>query len=295
MSNGELGFTEFGGHWTEQKLNILKEYLDTFTTAMKNQSFQLIYIDAFAGSGYVSTIGTRFDRSDLFEIHNESIPLIEGSAERAARIDGKPFDRLIFVDVDERQCDHLKQLELNSYDRNISIVQSDANDFITKLKLDWRRWRGVLFLDPFGTQLRMETLERIAQIHALDAWILFPAGTIARLLPRSIDPKDIKPALIERLNAIYGDNSWQSLYSMDHQESLTGLNDPVSTRERGTQGLTSIYKEKLKQKFGDRLIEESAPLLNSKGAHLFELFFCVGNERGISLASRVVKHILATG
>ena len=41
----------FGGPWTEEKLAILKKYLDTYTTVLKNQPFRLIYIDAFAGTG----------------------------------------------------------------------------------------------------------------------------------------------------------------------------------------------------------------------------------------------------
>jgi len=42
----------FGGDWTGQKLAMLQEYLGRYTTALKNQPFQLVYIDAFAGTGY---------------------------------------------------------------------------------------------------------------------------------------------------------------------------------------------------------------------------------------------------
>ena len=41
----------FGGQWTLEKLGILKRYLDAYTTVLKNQSFRLIYVDAFAGEG----------------------------------------------------------------------------------------------------------------------------------------------------------------------------------------------------------------------------------------------------
>ena len=40
----------FGGPWTIEKLNILSNYLDFYTTALKNLPFQLMYIDAFAGT-----------------------------------------------------------------------------------------------------------------------------------------------------------------------------------------------------------------------------------------------------
>ena len=44
---------QFGGPWTQEKLGILKKYLDAYTTALKNQQFCLLYIDAFAGAGTV--------------------------------------------------------------------------------------------------------------------------------------------------------------------------------------------------------------------------------------------------
>ena len=42
----------FGGFWTEKKLVIIEKYLNFYTTALKNQKFKKIYIDAFAGSGF---------------------------------------------------------------------------------------------------------------------------------------------------------------------------------------------------------------------------------------------------
>lgn len=38
----------FGGDWTIEKLDILSSYLDFYITALKNQPFNKIYIDAFA-------------------------------------------------------------------------------------------------------------------------------------------------------------------------------------------------------------------------------------------------------
>jgi len=50
---------QFGGEWTQEKLQILERYLDAYTTALKSKPFKLVYIDAFwhwsdrpaAGSG----------------------------------------------------------------------------------------------------------------------------------------------------------------------------------------------------------------------------------------------------
>jgi three-Cys-motif partner protein len=42
----------FGGDWTSDKLGRVSKYLDAYKQALKNQPFYLIYIDAFAGTGY---------------------------------------------------------------------------------------------------------------------------------------------------------------------------------------------------------------------------------------------------
>ena len=46
---------KFGGNWTEEKLNIFTSYLDAYLTALQNQKFKKIYIDAFAGTGEIET------------------------------------------------------------------------------------------------------------------------------------------------------------------------------------------------------------------------------------------------
>ncbi|HXI11854.1 MAG TPA: three-Cys-motif partner protein TcmP [Thermoanaerobaculia bacterium] len=43
---------QFGGDWTSKKLDIIANYLTSYTTALKNQPFATMYVDAFAGTGY---------------------------------------------------------------------------------------------------------------------------------------------------------------------------------------------------------------------------------------------------
>ncbi len=50
------------GIWSEIKLDIIKEYANTFTTIMKSQEWckGYVYIDAFAGPGiHISQNGAR--------------------------------------------------------------------------------------------------------------------------------------------------------------------------------------------------------------------------------------------
>ena len=41
--------SQFGGSWTDKKLEILASYLNSYTTALKNKPFNSSTFDAFAG------------------------------------------------------------------------------------------------------------------------------------------------------------------------------------------------------------------------------------------------------
>lgn len=270
----------YGGPWTIEKLNILEKYLDAYTTALKNTPLKLMYIDAFAGTGHLE-----FHHSD-----QDTQDFIRGSAIRAVSIDNQPFDKLIFVEKEQKRCVELKNLIREHPGRDIQIENSDANEFLKTLQQDWTQWRGVLFLDPFATEVEWSTIEKIAGFNALDTWILFPVSAIARMLPKSQKPNEISPKWAKRLTQVFGDESWHNLYQEDPQGNLFG--DIKYQRNPGVEDPIDIYKKKLKTLFGERLLEQSRTLKNSKDSPLFEFMFCVGNPKGITIAKRIASHIL---
>ena len=81
----------FGGLWTEEKLDKVTKYLQAYTTALKNQPFQLMYIDAFAGTGYRASKRSGQTARGFFPLP-QMTELAKGSARRA--LDIQPaFDR----------------------------------------------------------------------------------------------------------------------------------------------------------------------------------------------------------
>ncbi len=275
----------FGGAWTETKLDIMERYLDAYTTALKNQPFDLLYIDAFAGSGSLELKMQGSDRTDWHSFR-------DGSAKIAMDIADKPFDELIFIEQDEGKCDRLQSLKRSRPNRNVTIVNADANAYLQNLQMDWKKWRGVLFLDPFGAQVNWVTLEAIAGYKALDIWILFPTFAVARMLPTSNIPDEINPKWTDTLNRVYGDESWRGLY---HRSSQTELfKERNIERQSGVENLINIYKGRLRGLFKRRLLEESIELKNSKNSKLYEFIFCVGSDSGkaIGTAKSIAKHLL---
>lgn len=76
---------QFGGSWTKEKLDIFTEYLSAYLTALQNQKFKKIYIDAFAGTGEITT--------------SDGGQRLIGSAKRALSA-GLKFDSYYFIEED---------------------------------------------------------------------------------------------------------------------------------------------------------------------------------------------------
>lgn len=148
----------------------------------------------------------------------------------------------------------------------------------------------MLFLDPFGTQVDWSTLEAIAG-YKLDTWILFPTGTIARMLPRSRIPDDISLEWARTLTRVYGDERWRNLYKWSPKD-LFG--ESRLERQPGVNGLRKIYKERLKELFGRRFLDQSRTLKNTRNSPMYEFMFCVGNDSqaAIGAAKRIAKHLV---
>jgi three-Cys-motif partner protein len=174
---------EFGAQHTELKLSIVESYLKVFTKALKPRFRQLWYIDAFAGTGS-RTVRVEARDGDLFDAPvPEYVEQRRGSAQIA--IDVVPrFDRLIFMDTKPAHCAALRELADRHYDRDIVVVEDDANRAIPSITRDGlKNIRAVMFLDPYGMDVEWATLAAIAATKAIDVCFSFRClGSIAKQL-----------------------------------------------------------------------------------------------------------------
>ncbi len=269
---------DFGGRWTEIKLEILEKYLDAYTNVFRNQTtLKIMYIDAFAGTGKITL----------------PYDFISGSTKRAIDIDNRPFDKLLFIEKDADRCRELDSLRVAHPNREIQVINSDANQILQRAHPVRSNWRGVLFLDPYGAQVEWATIEKIAELKMLDTWILFPTATLLRKLPKLKMPDEVFTEWRRPITKVFGDNSWETLYQEPKQPNLFG--EPE--RDSGAGGLVSAYKEKLNCLFGERFLELSKTLKNSNGVPLYEFIFCVGSPsakailRAKEIATRLLKKI----
>jgi len=200
----------FGGMWTVKKLSILEKYLKAYSRIMNNQHFRYAYIDAFAGTGYFKIKGN--ETSGLF-IDKSVTNFYQGSAKIALSIE-PPFNCYIFIEKNKIRCEDLHTLRDEYPDKKnkIFIINDDANDYLVNLcqKTDWKSRRAVVFLDPFGMQIKWSTLEAIASTKAIDLWFLFPLGiAVCRLLKKN---GDISESHRKLLNELFGTDKWYDAF-----------------------------------------------------------------------------------
>jgi three-Cys-motif partner protein len=263
----------FGGPWTQRKLGCVREYLKLYATALKNQSFQRIYIDAFAGTG---------DRTDK---RRETLPLLElpefdavakGSARLALEVE-PPFHRYILIERATRRASELTALKTEFPSRNVEIINADANDAIAELceTTSWPSTRGVVFLDPYGLQVTWDTLVAIARTEALDVWILFPSGMgLNRLLTKS---GDIRPEWQETLDRSLGTKEWRSaFYRTEEDPDLFEGQRSKTVKDADPAKLERFYLDRLRTIF-PTVMNTCVRLTNSKDQTMYLLCFACAN------------------
>ena len=143
MTSDEGPRQRFGGAWTEEKLGILRQYLTAYTTALKSQPFELVYIDAFAGTGRREELRDSDGQLAFPELDDsDARDFFDGSARIALQCD-PPFHRCVFIERDAKKCEQLEQVRREWASRTIEIRQGDANEELRALaSCDWSRRRA---------------------------------------------------------------------------------------------------------------------------------------------------------
>lgn len=263
----------FGSAHTKLKLDLFEDYLRVYTTALKNQKFQLLYFDAFAGAGGIQ-IGSE---ATLLEAVDDYTPFIKGSAERALRFKDN-FERYIFVDRNASNVESLQSLRSEHADvaDRIQIRKGDANAELMAFckTTDWGRSRAVVFLDPYGNQVRWETLVAIAETKAIDLWYLFPAGLgVYRQISKRGGVHQTHEA---SLDTILGTRDWRNSFIESRTEAdLFGSREMVEKRAT-VESVTRFMAQRMKGIFKGGVLDEWYPL-GSRKIHMYSLMFAWAN------------------
>jgi three-Cys-motif partner protein len=292
MNAGQM----FGGGWTQEKLNLLTKYLNAYVTIFtKNPQarfFHTVYVDAFAGAGYIRRPQKDTAQIDLFDdlAADDAQEFIKGSAVRALELN-PGFGEYLFIERDPDRFRELETLREKHPGRKISVENVEANEYLRKwcAETDWKRTRAVIFLDPYGMQVEWSLVEEIAKTKAVDLWLLFPLGAaVMRLLQkRQIPP----PAWADRVTAILGTDAWrEEFYKSRKSDTLFGTEE-TEERQADYEAVAGFFLERLRSVF-ERVAQNPSVLKNSKNCPLYLFCFAAGNPRGAPTAVKIAQDIM---
>lgn len=281
----------FGGPWSVLKVETVESYLVSFSKALKNAGYEKIYIDAFAGSGSFA-FGGNPENPGLFD---DLVQQHDGSAARALGVQ-PPFDHLYFLELKRKNIQALQAImAARPNDKaRVSILRGEANEQVALLckEQDWRRTRGVIFLDPFGNSVKWSTLEAIAQTKALDVWYLFPLLGVFRNAPRV--KNKLTPDKKKTITEMLGSDEWEAhFYERQHEgSSLFPLEDAAASRSIDVAGMEKFVHDRLETIFPH--VEAPLTIRGPNNAPMFSLFFAVSNplKRAQEIASKIARHLL---
>lgn len=284
---------QFGGAWTEAKLEVVRKYLNAYWTIMrKNQKarhFHVTYVDGFAGSG--RRYASRAESGDLFEefADEETQEFFPGSAYYAL-VSDPPFDRYVFIESKPQHAEELTKLIQSIPDRSgrSLVLREDANKAVKEFCRDMRPSdRALMFLDPYGMQVSWETMQAIARTKKIDVWVLVPLGVA---LLRLITAKSPPAEWADSLTRFFGTEDWKSV-CYEKRVSTTLFGDEESeSRVATAERLTEFFVERMNVLF-EGVLQTPIVLRSKTGNPLYLLCFAAGHPRGAPTAVRIAGDI----
>lgn len=253
------------GKWSVDKLTMLQEYLTAYTNILKNTNKNnrwckgCHYVDAFAGSVYPKL--------------KEKDDIIEGSPLRALKVNPS-FDSFIFIDINKKRIEeNIEPLRVLFPDKNITTLCEDANDAILNKVLPRfcgkeNPYRGFIFLDPYGLQLKWTTIEAIGKNRAYDILVNFSVMGVVRQLG---DKKPLEH-MESHITDVFGTDEWKNIsYREDKQLTLFDTKEKILQRKKENlvEDLVEFYRERLKSIFP--YVSDAVIMKNSKNGPLYSL------------------------
>ncbi len=197
--------TDWGGNWTEAKLDVLRKYLAAFTTASQKAG-ATVYLDLFAGSVKNSRPDTGAEYAGSTAVALRTIP---------------PFSRLVFWELEAPAVKLRADLAVECpSDTRYEIVGGDCNTHLAaglRTVADLQGAPTFAFIDPKGLDVSWTTLEQLSRWRRerkgrkTELWMLLPEPALSRVLGlqgvRGQSSADL-------LSNLYGSDDWIAIHQV---------------------------------------------------------------------------------
>lgn len=252
------------GWWTEQKLDILGDYLTAFTRA-STRARETVYLDLFAG------------QSDNVS-RGRQARVIRGSACRALDTQ-PPLTHLRFFELAPHAANLEQALraEYPTRSKDFKVVPGDCNITIVGAlrELAPLNWAPTFaFLDQQSTEVNWSTIERLAQHKRSDKpktelWLLCANG----LLPRGLRIRTdrIDTTVVEKMTKMFGTNIWL--------DALNAVRGNQMSAAQFREELTNLMRWRLEHDLGYRTTLDFQ-VTNTGGSEIFSMIFATDHWAG---------------
>lgn len=263
------------GIWTTGKLEMLRRYLDAFTTASKRSS-EIVYLDLFAGQP------DNYDRST-----GEPIPW---SAKVALDVENPGFTRLRFFELRGNARHVETTLNLNHPDRDAKVYAGDSNETITDAlaELYHIRWAPTFaFIDPNGPHFWWHTLVQLANHRPgektkIELFLLLPVALFTRTL--RTDGGRVTSAASEQITRMYGTEDWRFIYR-------ARLRNDIEPREAREQ-YVNLMRWRLETDLGYRYTHPFE-VFNDRNRSIYHMVFATDHPAGTRIMNDVYRSAAA--
>lgn len=291
MNKRQKKSTQWGGKWTQEKLDIFEKYVNAYLTIFnKHKYFETIYFDAFAGSGKRNNKNPELINQLEIEVFEEN--LYKGAAERVVSMD-KKFNYYYFIEKDSKSLKELKDKIFKDYSKKgnekLEFRSEDCNVQIHRLAQAMKndnKLVALIFLDPFGMQINRESIQSLKDTKS-DVWILLPTGVIInRLLEKNAELRNIK-----KLESFFGmkeQNIRNEFYKTEITPTLFGEEMNIVTKVKNPiKKIAKLYIKNMKN-IWKYVSENPLVLKNNSGTPIFHFVFASNNEHARKIAQQII-------
>jgi three-Cys-motif partner protein len=262
------------GYWTEQKLQMLNDYLPAFTTACKYKARgTTVYLDLFAG-----------EYRNLSRTTGEPI---SGSPKVA--LDARPaFTKIMLFELPPHAARLEADLRGDYPDRDFKVWPGDCNTQIdaalAELAACGLQWAPTFaFVDQYAAEVQWTTLEKLAAFKRrtrtkVELWLLFADSMLPRGL-KAEDPKAVED-FATRIDAMYGCGDWSEPY-LDKQ---AGLLTPAHLRSEWV----NLMRWRLENVLGYGTTH-AFQMRNTRGIPIYQMLFATDNDTGNKIMSAIYR------
>ena len=278
-----LIMNNFGGDWTQQKIEIVVDYAKAYLKIMnKRPHFKTIYFDGFAGSG------------DIFKEDDIDIEIIKGTAIRILEISTpKAFDIYYFVEKDEKNKIDLEntihQLFEDKKDKCF-VVNEDCNNKLFSLAAYLKNnklHRVLAFIDPYGMSVNWKSIECLKGL-GIDLWILVPTGMgVNRLLKKDFNISDAWLSKLENFLGLPRKEILDYFYKQKSTLTLFGEEMIVEKEKHAIEKSGELYRKRLNEIFD--FVSEPFLMRNSTGAIMYHFMMASNNTTALNIANDIIK------